>query len=361
MKKSFKLYRVILTILCAAMLATVFGCSQSGGKTQTPQANAPAQTAANAEKPWKPERPVTVVCWSSAGGGTDLQSRAMAKALEKEMGVSFQVVNMTGGGGGVAANNVFSQKRDGYTILGMSEGVHGIPVLGTFDKTSDAFELMMVLSSQGVISVSADSPYKTIEDLIAAAKSKTLKSSSSQAGSIWTLKLLQFEKSTGVKFNHLPYEGSQPSHVAALNGEVDVVVTAFAEQKEYILAKKLRPLAAIDTEGIEFPGIDKIPALADKFPKFKELPPVMMWVGMGMPSDTPENIKKAYRDAWAKAVKSKEVEDLAKTTGFKILGYSSSDPKTKELLKKMDSSFAWTLKEEGLATKSPELFNIPKP
>ena len=86
---------------------------------------------------WRPTRPVSVITWAGAGGMTDLQSRAMARALEDIMGVPFNVTNMTGGGGAVAANHVLNLPRDGYTIMGISEGIHGIPVMMTDDEIKE--------------------------------------------------------------------------------------------------------------------------------------------------------------------------------------------------------------------------------
>ena len=308
---------------------------------------------------WKPERPVQVICWAGAGGGTDLQSRAMAKALEGIMGVPFQVTNMTGGAGGIAANHVFNSKRDGYTILGMSEGVHGIPVLGAFDKTSDAFDMIMVLSTPAILSVPADSPINSLDDLLAANGKNMLKVASSQAGSIWAMKLLQLQSATGAKFNQIPYEGSHPSQVAALNGEVDFVITGLAEQKDYVLAKKLKPIVIIENEGVNLDGYGTIPGIAEQFPNYTDLPRVVQWVGMGFPADMPQNIKDAYHKAWAEAVKSPEVKKVADTAGFNILGLQGEE--MRELAKELDSVFAWTLQDAGLAKVHPSEFNIPKP
>ncbi|NPV54953.1 MAG: tripartite tricarboxylate transporter substrate binding protein [Firmicutes bacterium] len=308
---------------------------------------------------WKPTRPVTIVCWAGAGGATDLSNRAIAQALQKEMGVPFQVVNMLGGSGGVAANHVWNQKRDGYTILGVSETVHGVAVLGVFDKPSSVWDLFMIMGSPGVISVPASSPYKTFQDLIDAAKKKTIKAAASQAGSVWSLKLIQVQEAAGVKFHRLPYEGSHPSQVAALSNEVDCVLTALAEQREYILAKKLRPLAIIEREGADLEGYGHIPSIADFYPDFKKLPIIMQWVGIALPNDTPEDIKAAYHAAFDKAMKSKEVVDVAKNMGFKLFGLHGD--KVKSLQKQLDSVFSWTLYDAGFAQKSPEEFNIPRP
>ena len=354
---------LIAIVLCAILTVTLFsGCSSNTQTESTPPSTAPesaAQESAAPEKEmWKPERAVNVYCWAGAGGMTDLQSRAMAKGLEEAMGVPFQVTNVTGGGGAVAANQVLSMARDGYTILGMSEGIHGIPVLGGFDKTSDDFSICMSIGAEAVISVPADSPYQTIEDLVAAAATKELKAASSQAGSIWSVKLGQFMQATGTSYNKLSYEGSAASHVAALNGEVDLVLTAISEQKEYILAGKLRPLVIIEQDGVDLEGVGYIRSLGEVYPAFMDLPVAMQWVGMGIPADTAPEIIEAYEAAWKQALDSSYMSDLIETLGCKKIALVGDD--AKDSLHQLNSVFMWALYDNGLAQISPETYNIPK-
>jgi len=270
------------------------------------------------------------------------------------------VVNMPGGSGGIAANYVWNKPRDGYTILGMSEAVHGIAVLGAFHKTVDAFECMPIIGSPGVISVGPKSPYQTFEQLIDAAKQKTLTAASSFAGCVWALKLIEVQDATGVKFKRLPYEGSPPSQIAAMSGEVDCVLTAVAEQHDYLRAGKLKPLAIIEREGVDIKGVGYVSSISKWYPKFKELPIIPQWVGLGLFVDTPEEVKQAYRNAYEIGLKTEKVQALSKL-GFKI-GHDIFAPNNiKSLQKSFDSVFSWTLYENGIAKHSPDQFGIPKP
>lgn len=357
--------KITALILCLLMLTAMFAGCGGAAKTSTPPSTAPSTDPSNAPdatspepEAWKPERAVNVYCWAGAGGMTDLQSRAMAKGLEEAMGVSFQVTNVTGGGGAVAANQVLDMERDGYTILGMSEGIHGIPVQGGFDKISDDFVICMSVGAEAVLSVPENSPYQTIEELIEAAGTKELKVASSQAGSIWSVKLGQFMEATETNFNKLAYEGSAPSHVAALNGEVDLVITALSEQKEYILAGKLRPLVIIEQDGVDLEGYGAIPSLGEAYPNFLEMPVAMQWVGMGIPADTPAEIIEAYESAWKQALDSKYMEELIESLGCKKIGYVGED--AVDSLHQLDSVFMWALYDNGLAQISPETYNIPR-
>ncbi len=309
---------------------------------------------------WKPTRPVTIVCFVGAGGGTDLASRTLAKVFEDYFEVPFQVVNMTGGSGGVGANHVLNSKRDGYTILGASEPLHGLTVLGALDKpTVDLWDAMMLIGSEGAVSVPADSPYQSFDELIAAAKTKQIKAGAAQAASTWSAKLHQVEALTGVKFNQLPYEGSHPSQVAAMSGEIEVVVTSLSEQADYIKAGKLRPLAAISKVDEEVPGWGTVPSITKWYPGYADMTPAMQWLGMAIPRDMPENIAAAYHKAFEYATTSPEVKKVASDLGYKIFGLHGAE--AEPVHRQLDSIYSWVLYDAGAAMKSPEEFGIKRP
>ncbi|MGQ9777355.1 MAG: hypothetical protein ACUVQ9_09100 [Thermodesulfobacteriota bacterium] len=115
-----------------------------------------------------PERPITNVVFSSPGGGTDTINRALAAAMEKFIGKPIKVVNMTGGGGGIAADYVWKQPHDGYYWLGASETLLSMCVMGAHFTTTKDWEYFVCMGAPGPISVKADSPFKTFEDLLKA-------------------------------------------------------------------------------------------------------------------------------------------------------------------------------------------------
>ncbi len=336
----------LVLLLCLLLGATAF----ANGRKE-------ASSASSGE--WKPARPVSIVVFAGAGGATDLSARGLGKAFEEYFGVPFSVVNMTGGAGGVAANYVWNQKHDGYTLFGCSSGVHSLNVVGAFDVTNDKWDYLMSMGTPGVLSVPEDSPYKSIQDLINAGKSKKLKSSGSSAGSVWDLKVSQLEKVSGLEINHMPYEGSQPSMVAALSHEVDFTLTGLAEQREYILAGKLKPLAVIEKEPVKMEGFGEIPAISGLYPDFNKLPAPKVWVGVGIPGDTPQNIKDAYQKAFTVAMKSDLMKKLSNDTKFDLLGIQGKE--AADLTKELDSVYSWALYDLGAAKKSPSDFGIAKP
>lgn len=308
---------------------------------------------------WKPTRPINIVVTAGAGGMTDTVARAMAKGMEEYLGTSIQVTNMPGGSGQIATEYVLQQPRDGYNILGMSSDLHALPVLSNFQYTAADFDNCVVMSAKGVLSVPANSPYQTIEELIEAAKATELKAAASQAGSIWGVKLVNFMDITGLKLNKISYEGSAPSQVAALTGEVDMVLTGLSEQREYILGGQLRPLAMIEAEAAELEGFGTIAPLADLYPEMKEMTLPMQWVGLSFPKDLPADVTEAFHKAYDHALASPAMADLSKTLGVPVVGLYGDN--ATELLNNLDSVTAWTLYNSGVATVDPATLGIPKP
>ena len=123
-----------------------------------------------------PKRNITnVVVWG-AGGGTDTCNRIISAEMSEFLGVNINVINKTGGvAGSVGMNYAFSQPHDGYTLCGLSESNVTAGVQGGWDKTFDVWDVFIVGGSPDIISVTPNTPYKTLKDLIEAAKANGLK------------------------------------------------------------------------------------------------------------------------------------------------------------------------------------------
>jgi len=354
-------HRILLVFSLVILLMMTACASNSAPPPAAPQSSEATDSTASepqSEK-WEPTRPVNIVVTASAGGMTDSVTRAMAKGMEASLGTNVQVVNMPGGSGQIATEYVLQQPLDGYNILGMSSDLHALPVLSDFKYTSSDFECCVVMSAKGVLSVPSESPYQNIEQLIEAAKGGNLKAAASQAGSIWGVKLVNFMDITGVELNKISYEGSAPSQVAALSGEVDMVLTGLSEQRDYILGGKLRPLAMIEKESVELEGYGIIPSLADLYPEMANMILPMQWVGLAFPADMPQNITDAYYAAFETALKSPEVSELSDTLGVPVVGLYGDE--ARELLTKLDSVTAWALYDSSIATTDPSTLGIPRP
>ena len=318
-------------------------------------------TGANAGKGF-PSRNITdVVVWG-AGGGTDTCNRIITAEMAKILGVNINVINKTGGvAGSVGMNYAYSQPHDGYTLCGLSESNVTAGVQGGWDKKFDVWDTFIVGGSPDIISVTPDTPYKTLKDLIEAAKAKpkSIKAAASGAGSIHHLNLLAVENGSGAKFNFIPYKGSAPSQNAAMTGEVSVVVTSLAEQQQLLRGGKLRALGMLIPDSFEVEGLGTIPSAFDSYPGLSKYLPISQAIGFAVPADAPADAKKVLVDAFKKAMETEKVKSWAKENYYLLSGKTGAE--SKAVFDALESNFAWTLWELKAATVDPASLGIPKP
>src|SRR5210317_1087190 len=309
-----------------------------------------------------PSRNITnVVVWG-AGGGTDTCNRIISAEMAPFLGVNINVINKTGGvGGSVGMTYGFGQKHDGYTLTGLSESNVTAGVQGGWDQNFNVWDPFIVGGSPDLISVTADAPYKTLEELIEAAKKDpgSIKAGASAAGSIHHLNLLALEKGSGAKFNFIPYKGSAPSQNAAMAGEVTVVVTSLAEQQQLLRGGKLRPLGMLIPDAFAVEGLGSIPSSFDSYPGLSKYLPISQAIGFAVPTDAPAENKAVLVDAFKKAIATDKVKTWAKDNYYLLSGKTGAE--SKAVFDALESNFAWTLWELKAAKVDPASLGIPKP
>lgn len=309
-----------------------------------------------------PNRNITTVVVWGAGGGTDTCNRIIMAEMAPILGVNINVINKTGGvAGSVGMSYAYSQKHDGYTLCGLSESNVTAGVQGGWDKKFDVWDTFIVGGSPDVISVTPDTPYKTLTDLIEAAQKApgTIKAAASGAGSIHHLNLLAVENGSGAKFNFIPYKGSQPAQNAAMTGEVSVVVTSLAEQQQLLRGGKLRALGMLIPKAFEVEGLGSIPSAFDAYPGLSKYLPISQAIGFAVPADAPADAKAALVNAFNKAMATDKVKSWAKENYYLLSGKSGAEANAE--FAALESNFAWTLWELGAATVEPSKLGIPKP
>ena len=320
-----------------------------------------ALLAAPADAQQYPYRDITnAVVWG-AGGGTDSINRMIMAEMEKELPVSISVINQTGG---VAGSNgmvyVLNQPADGYTLAGISESNVTAAVQGGWDKKFDVWYPFIVGGSPDVISVTASSKHKTLQELVEAAKANggAIPAAASGSGSIHHLNLLALENGTGAKFKFVPYGGSGPAQEAAVSGEVEVIVTSLAEQQGLIKGGQIRPLAMLVPEGTTIADMD-IPSAFDSYPELTKYLPLKQAIGFAVLNSAPDDAKAALTAAFQKAMQSDAVKSWAAQNYYDLAGLSGAE--ASEVFSKLESNFAWTLKELGASKVDPSTLGIAKP
>ncbi|TVO77889.1 tripartite tricarboxylate transporter substrate binding protein [Sedimenticola selenatireducens] len=309
-----------------------------------------------------PERDITnVVVWS-AGGGTDVSNRVVSAELAKALGVNVNVINKPGGvAGSIGMSHVAQKPADGYTIVGLSESCVTAGVQGGWDKKMDIWYPFIIGGSPDLISVSANSPYNTLTELVEAAKKnpRAIKASAGGAGSIHHLNLLAVMKGTGAEFNFIPYAGSAPAQTAAMTGEVTVVVTSLAEQQQLLKGGKLRALATLTNSGQNLEGVGDIPSAFSAYSSLSEHLPISQAIGMAVRNDAPDAVKEKLSMAFKTALDSAAVKEWAAKNYYVLSGKTGAEAR-KEFAN-LESLFGWTLHDLGAAKISPEKLAIAKP
>lgn len=341
--KSSKLLVLGLTLMLFSVI--VFGISVTG----------------MAAEEW-PTRPISVICFSSAGGGTDTWNRVVAGVMQKILGEPMSVSNMKGGRGGIAATYVWDHPHDGHLVLGASETLLLLCTNDAHSTTAKDWEFFVAAGAPGVIVVRSDSPYKTFEDFINAAKANPGKISISNSGigKLWHMKAAMMDEYAGLSFKYIPYKGSHPTIVACLQGETDAAVASTGEVSAFVKAGKLRPLVMTEPEpSTPFEGYGEVPAITKFFPQLKKYLPLNQWLGYMLPADTPQTVLEKFARAFEQALEDKRVKDLAELRGETIYGLTGKE--AKEFAVKMQSKLCWTQYQMGFSTISPLECDIPKP
>ncbi|MCP4514045.1 MAG: tripartite tricarboxylate transporter substrate binding protein, partial [Delftia sp.] len=183
----------------------------------TPVLPAIAQAPAGA---W-PQRPIELIVPFAAGGGTDVLARALAEVARKHLPQDLIVLNRAGASGAVGWTELANARPDGYKIGIITVELTMIPHMGLTKISSDAVLPVARLNADpATIAVRADSPYRSIEELIAAARKDeaAVRIGNAGPGSLGHLAAAALQDKAGVKFNHAPYRGANPAVLDLLGG-----------------------------------------------------------------------------------------------------------------------------------------------
>jgi tripartite-type tricarboxylate transporter receptor subunit TctC len=294
-----------------------------------------ATAAAHAQYP---QRPVQVIVPWGAGGGTDATARIIASLLEKELKQPFNVVNRTGGSGVVGHDAIAKSAPDGYTIGMITVEITMMHHVGlTQLKHTDYTPIGLVNADPAAINVRADSPYKSVKDLIAAIKANPgkMKASGTGQGGIWHLAIAGLLKDQGVDPGALPWvpsNGAAPGMQDMIAGGVDVVPCSIPEARPMIDAGKARALAIMDANP---------PAL---YPNVRA---IAAWRVLAAPKGIPADAQKTLTAALKRVYDSKEYKDFMASRGFGVVW---ADPAgTTKFMAESDANLGAALKAVGLA------------
>ena len=253
-----------------------------------------------AEAPKFPTKPISIIVPYGAGGGTDAISRAMAKAAEPAFGQPVTIMNKVGANGAVGMTDGVNAAADGYTVTSLAIETVLHPIMGNVKWKVDDYKSILMTNSDPVsIAVRADSPYKNLEELIAAAKQKpgTMKLATLAPGAITHLAGLSFQEKTGAKFTITPFpSGGAAAITELLGGHADAACITAAEMSQHVKAGKIRLLAILD--GQRMKGFPDVPTAKEKGYDMA----FSVWRGLAVPAKTPDAVVKVLHDGFKKAM-----------------------------------------------------------
>ena len=173
---------------------------------------------------WKPNRPINLIVPWAAGGSTDQITRITATQLEPLLGQTIVIINQAGASGSLGTRSALDAARDGYTwTSGAAQDLGAYETLGLLKTRIADWNLFLNVANIQLLSVNADSPYNTAQELIDAMKLKPGQISVATAGvtSGGHNAMEAIAKATGVKYRHVTYDGGNPAVVATVAGASD--------------------------------------------------------------------------------------------------------------------------------------------
>ena len=267
-----------------------------------------------------PAKPVKIVVPFPAGGATDIMTRNIAQKLAESWKQPVIVENRGGANGTIGADLVAKSPADGYAILAAtiahSANVSLIPNAPyKLQKDLQPVAIMGLLPIAVV--VRADSPIRSLQDLVARSKRKELDGGSGGNGTAAHLTLELFKGATGAKIQHVPYKGGAPAMTDLLGGQIDVIFALLPEALPHIKAGKLRALAVLSSE--RHPLVPDVPTSAEA--GFANME-VTSWNGLMVPSGTPREVVAKINADVVRLIATPELRTRIVESGFQPVAFS---------------------------------------
>ena len=264
--------------------------------------------SAAAQTQW-PTKPIVYVVPFALGGNTDTLARVIGPKLSAALGQPVVIENKPGAGGNIGSDYVAKAKPDGYTILGGTISSHAInpsvyPNM-PYDAVKSFEPIILIGSSPLVLVAGAETPYKTVKDVIAAAKAKPgeLHFASPGSGTSPHLAGELLKTSEQINLTHVPYKGSGPALTDVIGGQVPLMFDTMLVVGAQVKAGKLRPLAVASSKRL--PSLPNVPTFAEAGVAGFE---VVSWQAIFAPAGTPQPVVQRLNTEIARVLKQPDVQ-----------------------------------------------------
>ena len=270
-----------------------------------------------------PSRTVKIIAPVAPGGGVDMVARTVAERLQRALGQTFIVENMSGGGGVIASQATMRAAPDGYTLMlgyvathGTNPAMRNIP----YNAVKDFTAIAMVAGTPNVLVVGSGVAATSVKDFVALAKKNQLSFGTSGQGSLTHLLVEQFKLAADFQATHAPYRGIAPAITDVLGGQTQFMMPGLAAALQHIKSGKLRPLAVT--------GNKRNPALPE-VPTFEELGykgfTAVQWYGIVGPAKMPPTIVARLNAEINKAIATPELRERLSSEALEPLPMTSAE------------------------------------
>jgi tripartite-type tricarboxylate transporter receptor subunit TctC len=266
-----------------------------------------------------PSKPIHLIVPFPAGGGTDIIARELAHQITQTTHWTFVVDNKAGSGGNIGVDAAAKSAADGYTlVIGQTSNLAINPTLYThlpYDPAKDLTPVSLIGSSPLTLVAATTSPYKTIGDVVKAAKAKpgTINFATSGNGTVAHLTTEMFQKEAGIKLTHIPYKGASQGVMDVIGGSVQLYMSSIPTLIGHIRNGKLRALAVTSAKRVN--DLPDVPTIAES--GFKGFDAVT-WFGLLGPAKLPADVVAKLNAEVTKALQSPELQKKMRDQGVDL-------------------------------------------
>ncbi|MCI8910581.1 MAG: hypothetical protein HFG09_07875 [Oscillibacter sp.] len=358
--------KFVTSFLALLMIATCLaGC---GGQPNSPanKDNPPADSTDSPGVPetsW-PEKDIEIDVCYSAGGTADTAARSLGAIMGEYLGVNVNVVNVTGGSGAIAGQQVAGAKHDGYTWLGdVAHTASGWRVMEYADMSWEDWYGFYGATAPYVLFVAGNSQYTTYQELFDAMKANPgIKWGNAGFGSINQLTGQLMLDIVGLTGDTVPYNGGREAAVKVIAGEVVWSWCGVSDIMDLAVSGDVKILGVCDSNPLPVDcasGAYDAPSMLADYPELATLEGLLFW-GVRVPRDTPADAVARIKEAFDYAVTTEEFAAYCEANS--LTPSPTSGPESDEMCARLESIYAWGLYDQELAAEgvSPEDFGIPR-
>ena len=293
-----------------------------------------------------PAKPIRVIVPFPPAGGTDVLTRQLAEKISAATKWTFVIDNKPGAGGNIGLDALAKSAPDGYTIaMGQTANLAINPALYSkmpFDAIKDIAPIGLVSAQPLVLVVATDSPYRSLADVVAAAKAKPegLSMASAGSGTVGHLAGELFARKAGAKILHIPYKGASPAVTDLMGRQVDIMFANTQSVMTLVSAGKLRALAVSSAQRIK--PLPSVPTISESGYKGFE---AGTWSGLVAPAGTPADIIAKLNAEVAKVLSRADFLERLAAEGSQPQG--GSPQQFAEFLREEQAKWGFAVRESG--------------